>query len=371
MFASQVETLGDTYFPNSFTGAVVSDGTVDVYTTNPTSASLRSGIASQNTSAFPVDYIGSSRSYEQLDSMTDALTADQANLAADGVKLEEAAPDPATDTVAVTVAAPPTGSLPATGAEYTTASGGLESVAAYTANAQSAVASQLGAGYAIDPQPEPIATTAGRVGDTAPFYGGDQIFGALQCTGGFNVTGNASGNPFMLTAAHCGSNTAWTTSAQVIGHTTKLYIQDSNNDDFQTITEASGLGYVWVSGGSSRLVGTIDPATGALITVDGSVSGEQTDTTVANNDATLYGLTSSQISGSFTAAHLVLSYKNSVICAAGDSGGPTFQRTPSGTANAVGTIVAYYSYAGTPGWGCAAERIGVEESQSNSTIMMG
>jgi hypothetical protein len=112
------------------------------------------------------------------------------------------------------------------------------------------------------------------------------------------------------------------------------------------------------------------PAVGAVITVDGSITGERNGIHVTANDATLYNIANSfPPPTSYAVAHLVIanSFSN-VICQGGDSGGPFFQRQPPGVntyAVAVGTLVAIDD----SGEECAAERIGYEEAHSNTSLV--
>jgi hypothetical protein len=202
----------------------------------------------------------------------------------------------------------------------------------------------------------------------APFAGGDYITSPVIpfCTGGFSVVGNASGNPFMLSAGHCGRAT-WSTPAQPMGQTSSLYINDPKRDDFQTIRVGSARGSVNGDTDQYAVIGSTIPAAASLITLDGSISGEEHDIPVINNNATIYGIRLPS-GKTFTASRLVTA---SGFCQGGDSGGPMYIRQPTPLeVSAVGTLVCYY---GLPsgGFACAGERISAETSASNTSLILG
>jgi hypothetical protein len=118
--------------------------------------------------------------------------------------------------------------------------------------------SLVGPGTTLISDAGQVAQPATRTDDVAPFSGGDQINGSngLTCTGGFTVIGNASGNPFMLSAGHCGSaNWKVAPAGGAIGTTSKLYIRNTDEDDFQTIPMSAGDPNVWIGANTLPVVG--------------------------------------------------------------------------------------------------------------------
>ena len=381
-FASQLETLGANRFPKTFAGATFATNGVAVVYALPNDSALVSAVSSINTQHYPVTYVKTSRSYDSLNSLNQHLMAQQARLAASGVNLAESWPDPSTGKVDVSITSPTPSDLSAlSAASGASAANQPVTDAIYHRAAAALITADAGPGYVVENKYGTTSTASGRNNDTAPFYDGDQITGGqwgLLCTGGFAVTGNASGNTFMLTAGHCGSG-QWSTQAQVMGSTSPygMYWENGSTNDFQTIGPISGgaLGYVWVSGGGvDPVTGQLLPAVGSDITFDGSVTGEVPGNTVLAVNATDYNVYASG-NGTYYDVYPVVQASNpngSIICQPGDSGGPVFQRTPSPDMNAVGTIVAYVSIAGEPGGSeCSAEQIGTEEAYSNSSLITG
>lgn len=381
-FAANVENLGETHFPGTFAGATVtSAGIVKVYATNPSDAALTSAIAKLNGGNYPVSYIAAKFSYSKLDALNSALASAQPQLQKDGVELAVSAPDAAAGTVDVTLLQPASADLARLN------SSGVKSpmlgqltTANYATAASGVISSIAGSGYAVQPSLQAKAATAaapstvmqpavGRNAGVAPFAGGDYITSnglVPYCTGGFSVVGNNSGNPFMLSAGHCGRAT-WSTPAQPMGQTSSLYFKNPARDDFQTIRVGSARGSVNGDVDQYAVIGATAPARGDLITLDGSITGELHDIVVLAPNATIYNITAPDGS-KFTASHLVTA---SGPCQGGDSGGPMYVRQPTPLeVVAVGTIVAYYGLP-TGGFACAGERIGNELSASNTSLIEG
>ena len=121
------------------------------------------------------------------------------------------------------------------------------------------------------------------------------------------------------------------------------------------------------SSGDYAVIGSTIPMPTSLITLDGSISGEEHDVPVISNNATIYGITG-PTGQKFTASRLVTA---SGFCQGGDSGGPMYIRQPTPLeVSAVGTLVCYY---GLPsgGFACAGERISAETSASNTSLILG
>ena len=378
-FAANVETLGETRFPNTFAGAVLtSAGVVMVYATTTSDAALTSAMVKLNTGNYPVSYAAARFSYSKLDALNTALASLQSKLQKNGVELFMSEPDAAAGSVDVTLLRP-------TSADFARldSSGvislelGRLTTANYSRAASAVMSSIAGSGYTVEPalqaQPATAAmanspdSDAGRYNGKAPFNGGDYIKGSngLQCTGGFSVAGNKSHNPFMLTAGHCG-RTTWSTPAQVMGRTSSLYWRNPARDDFQTIRVGSARGNVNGDSDAYAVVGQVVPARDSLLTLDGSRTGEVHGIKVLSNNATIYNIKGPG-GVKFTASHLVTA---AGPCTGGDSGGPMYVRVPAPLqVRAVGTIVAYY---GLPsgGFACAGERIGYELSASNTSLIL-
>jgi hypothetical protein len=369
-FADNVETLGETQFPATFAGAsLTSAGVVEVYATNTRDAALTSAIAKLNSGGFSVSYVAVKFSYTKLNALNSTLASVQSRLQKDGVELAVSEPDAAASTVDVILLQPTSADI-----------AHLDSSAADYSRAASAVISSVaGSGYTVQPEfaleaqaattaaPSSAKSYAGRYNGKAPFAGGDAIKGSngLNCTGGFSMVGNKSGNPFMLSAGHCGRAT-WSTPAQTMGRTSSLYWRNPARDDFQTIRVGSARGSVNGNTDQYAVVGQVVPARGSLLTLDGSVSGEQHGIKVLAPNATIYNIKGPG-GVKFTASHLVTALG---FCTGGDSGGPIYVRVPAPLqVRAIATIVAYY---GLPSGGivCAGERIGNEESASNTRLIL-
>jgi hypothetical protein len=359
-FASQVETLGETGYGNSFTGAVVSGTGIDVYANPVTDVGLPVAISSLNSNGYSVTYHPTTLSYDDLDALNNKLGDLQPQLQAAGVQISESAPDPATDSVAVTL-------TPSADASTTTAAGVLSSIAGpgFTVAAQAVPPAESDTSSQASVTPD-----AGQGAGQRPFAGGDEIRGPSPfCTGGFGVVGNASGTPFMLTAGHCGRGT-WSTPATTMGPTSSLYFRNPAEDDFQTIrvgSKVSGNIIGKVNGASKQypVVGEDIPAIGARITVDGALTGEKNFELVVANDARQY--VHNPNGPNYYAAHQVVVVGAPPVCQGGDSGGPMFLRTSKGNVKAVATVVAYFP---TTLDRCTGERISVEEAHSNTHLLL-
>jgi hypothetical protein len=375
LFADQAETLGANKYPDSFAGATLTPtGVTDVYALLASDARLVSAINAINQAGYPVDIIGVSRSYNQLNALNARLAAADAHLMKMGIKLSQSWPDPASASVMVTVTAPSM-------ADFSALASVIDSPVAastYPRAVSDVLKSEFGSSVTLYSQDGGTWVAAGRNNDVAPFDDGDQIYGGgATCTGGFNMIGNRSGHVFMITAGHCPSTT-WSTQAQQVGTTSTNYLANCGTDhDYQTIyVPKGGIDDVWGAGGALyTVVGQLLPAPGTLIAFDGSVTNEVRDNTVNAINETVYNIYDS-IHQCFYNAHPVVQATNpngTWICRPGDSGGPVIQHTPSSFANvdAVGTIVAYFSTGGAGGSTCVAAQIGDIESVTNTTLLSG
>lgn len=375
MFADRVETLGASKYPDSFAGAELTpEGVTDVYAL-ASDTQLVSAINQINAAGYPVQIIGTSRSYSELNALNGKVTAADAHLMTMGIKLSRSWPDPASGSVMVTVAPPSQAQVSALASAAATG----VTASTYSSAVSGVLRSQFGPGVTLQSQGGGTWTAAGRNNDVAPFNDGDQIYlGGVTCSGGYNMVGKKSGHIFMLSAGHCGSG-SWKTQAQTIGSTSTNYFGVcATEDDYQTIyAPGGGLGVVWGAGGALyTVVGQLLPAKGTLIAFDGSVTGEVRNNTVDGLNETEYNIFDSIHHCFFNATPVIVAHNpgGTWICRPGDSGGTVFQHTSSTFKNvdAVGTIVAYFSPNGQAGGSeCATTQIGNVESVINSSLLTG
>jgi hypothetical protein len=107
LFASEVETLGVKQYPATFAGATLKpSGVTVVYAVAATDAGLVSAVQALNTQKYPVQVVAVKRSYSQLNAIADKLFRAYSHLQAEGIKLSEFGPDPASGTVTVTLLKP-------------------------------------------------------------------------------------------------------------------------------------------------------------------------------------------------------------------------------------------------------------------------
>lgn len=370
LFASQLETLGASHYPGSFAGATLTPaGVTDIYAVKASDAALVIAINAVNKSGYPVRIIGVSRSYHQLAALNTALGRAYGHLKKDGIRLIQSWPDPSSGSVIVAIAKPANADLAALGA----ATASPASASTYRGQATSLLRREFGTGIALQSRYAVPWTVAGRNNDTAPFYDGDQIYGPVQCTGGFNMTGNASGHTFMYTAGHCGSGT-WRTGAQTIGSTSTNYLSPTSGNDFQSIYLAGGgLGVTWTNGANlAPVTGQLLPAVGAAITFNGSVTGEVRGNNVTAVGVTVYGIYNSVGGYYYDATNQIEAVNpNGTYCVRpGDSGGPVYSHTPGSNVLTVGIITGYYYNGGTAGGSeCIATEIGHLESVTNTSLI--
>lgn len=377
-FQETVQTLGQSQFPNTFTGTTLSSSGELLVFALPGSTALESAITALDTAGLPWTVESVPRSYNELQALNSQLGASYQTLLNDGVLLQSSGPDPATGTVDITLQPPSAtalqqiSSLPGN----TPASAGT-----YAAVVASVVQKVVGTGFSISPTFEHPLISAGTLNDSPPFRAGDAITGGNYggaCTLGFAVKGNNSGNPFLLTAGHCGSG-AWYTypsGSYKVGSVSTNYLNDAYEDDFSTIAPSYGTPNTGVWGSGSNvydIVGPWTPVVGQAIATDGSVTGEVRNNTVTHINYTEYDIYNSLNNTYYNASYLTIvtaSGSNTTNCQGGDSGGPAFQHQSSDfyDVQAVGTIVAYYL---TTPETCAMEQIGAETAHSNTTLIDG
>ena len=274
-FASQIETLGVTRYPNSFTeAALTADGTTDVYIVTPADRSFIRAVASLNRGNYPVRFIGTRRSYAQLDELNVQVAADTAKLIGEGVNIADSYPDPSTGTVVIDIKHPDKASI----SRLASAQGNSAAPATYLADAASALQAILGHGVTLGNEVNYHAVQEGRNDDTAPFFGGDALqLPDGQCTGGFNVR-NSHGSPFMLSAGHCGNGTV-TNLSGTVGTVSSNWYGPNSGYDVEAIAVSSAVGRVWLNNTAVAAVGgALIPAVGTQITFNGWNTGRKTVT---------------------------------------------------------------------------------------------
>lgn len=242
--------------------------------------SMISAFRSLDTSNYPLQFIDTKLSYNQLDSLNLKVEAANVQLKNEGVFLTQSSPDPESGTVVVDIKQPSTASF----SELATARGSTVTAASYTADVSGILQAKFGSSVTLGQETAVQAAVAGRDNDFAPFYDGDGIVNldnGIGCTGGFNVL-NQSGQPAMLTDGHCGSG-QWATTAEVIGNTTVNWHSPTSGYDIQAISEPiEGIGSVWTDyGNRASVTGTAIPAKGDGIVVNGAVT--QQKGTVVNS----------------------------------------------------------------------------------------
>jgi hypothetical protein len=353
-FANQITTLGYTKFPDTFTSATLTDAsTVTVYATAGDAAlvaaidALRSGGAHVVVQTVP-------HSYRQLDAVAQQIGADGAALLASGVAVSRVELDAPHGKLVVTLAG---------------ATGALASAAVPAA--RSTLTGRYGADWvSVADTPTAVASAASRDNDASPWSAGDGIYltglGA-GCTLGWTTRGNASGNDYLLTAGHCGKGTVSADdNGRTIGNVATQYLGGSHDWDFDTI-RANGKGRVWYGGDGSAnsyaVRGSVVPANGSLMTVDGDVNKPQhTGNVVVNN--LIYINVSTEDYGTLYLGPMV--QIRTTACVPGDSGGPAYVRVGStGTVEAVGTIDA------TGGGFCYVYWLNTELSAANVSLVNG
>ena len=395
LFASQVETLGADHYANSFAGAVLTPtGIIKVYALPASDGALIRAINTINRSRYPVEVLAARRSYNQLNALIVKLIAANNAIKTHGVTLSQAAPDPASGAIMVSVVQPTASEIAKLSADPRVRArlGAAITASNYRAAVSALLQSELGQGFTVESRYLPTAnipdaktprqqlTPDSRTNDTAPFFGGDSIAAfptGLRCTGAFFVTGNVSGNAYLLTAGHCSQNDPddfdiYPTGTAVGPVSTNYWVQGTTNDFLTIRVPGGGLPYVWYGSNTIHSVAAeLLPAVGAEITFDGTVTGEVPHNTVTAINATDLNVRDSTSGRVYNISPVVQATPPSatVSCQLGDSGGPAYQRTPnSAKVDAVGTIAAFF---GAPGitLSCSAQQIGYEENTTHTTLM--
>lgn len=352
LLGSEVNEVAINDFPTVFTGSIGSylTDTITVYETS-SDTELNSQIAMLDAgTGVTIIYSQTSQSYQALEQLTHELAIAGPTLKGEGIDLGEWGPNPATGEVSITLLTPTAAALEDLSSYVTSLNGVTTVVSAseYVAIAAPILVEEYGASnITVNPSTmvSPTFDSYTRYGDSSPFYGGDTITNSSDdtCSSGFEVTGNASGNEFQLTAGHCddgGSSTWYNNSdgdSDEYGATSTNYFQDAADDDFQTLYGEEYAPYVWTSDGSLssdlgvKAVGY--PAEGDYVAVDGSITGLVTDNEVLGTGECV------TFNDQYEDCWLSEVQGDSVLCQPGDSGGPVITRLSGGGADADGLIV--------------------------------
>lgn len=338
-FAMQVNSIGIKGYASSFSGVTPeSANSVEVYITGK-GTNFVGVVDTMRHHGVNVVFKTAKHSYAQLQSMTRKLAHDDSKLWAKGVHLQGWGPDPASNAVKVTLAAPAkpaasqddTGSIAAAQAELNQDYGSGWTTVAHSTSSLPRTA----AGF-----------TCTRSTDCPEYNAGDSIYLSgisVYCTSGFATTGNKSGTIFILTAGHCGRGNVTVDGDQYpMGSVSTQYFQYGNgdNDDFDTIAPPGGQigpnahGFVWKDWNGDYypvLSTTVDPPVGSYMTVNGSTTGEKTNNYV-EYDGACFNITDEHY-GTYLlcGAGEAESGSGSAICQPGDSGGPAYVRNSSAT----------------------------------------
>jgi hypothetical protein len=333
-----INTLGTTKYPRAFAGVQVNNATAVTVYVKTAAPRLLAAIAAVPHSGVTLRIHKVARSYQQLETLTSRLARDIRKLAGSGVNLQSWAPDPATDTVKITLVTP--------------AHATREALARQASTARSTLGRRYGAAWVtVAGQTQARSTAAQRDNDSVPYYAGDGIYDSqlgVYCSSGWSTTGKNTGNSYILSAGHCGWGAMYLAygSQANIGSVSTQYLDALSNDrrDFESI-RASGAGYVWNGGAGSNslyeVVSPVTPASGSLMAFDGDVSKQHTGNTVGMVNGCVSIV--DHIYGTYTvcdAGEAADSNTGAVICQGGDSGGPAYVRQPDGVSvAAAGTIV--------------------------------
>jgi hypothetical protein len=365
-FASRIETLGVMHYPNSFTEAeLTASGVTEVYIANPADQAFISAVRSLNSGHYPVKFIGTRRSYAQLDKINQRVAAASAKLRSEGIYLADSYPDPATGAVKIDIWKPVAAFI----SKLASFTGHSMTSGNYAAIASSVLNRMFGSGATLGHETENHVVPASRNDDFAPFFGGDLLeFPGDECTGGFNVF-NQHGSEFMLSAGHCGSGTVKNGVGGPIGSTSSNWHSPTSGYDVQAIAVPNAVGRVWLNGTTHAAVsGAVVPAVGSSVTFNGYFTGRKT-VTVNAVDITVENAWDPVGGYFYNAAHQVEGGAGvDNVCVKGDSGGPVF--TPSGgtSVKAIGIILGFNNGTGHP-QACFATMITAIDSAKSLTLM--
>lgn len=198
-----------------------------------------------------------------------------------------------------------------------------------------------------------VNVLADRTTDTSPFSGGARLFNATgTCSSGFRAY--RDGNPKMLTANHCtrtaaaaggvsGVNSYLTGNGALIGQSSSIV---ASGHDVQAINPDGGAytGQIWVGGCCANTSkysitgGTGFMAIDEIVCVSGAFSGSQCGTVRATSAS--YDYCATDGAPCATASNQVAIGDDEALAGQGDSGGPAYQTSGTGTVNVAGMIGA-------------------------------
>lgn len=302
----------------------------------------------------PVRYQKVPHDWTELERVSERVTADLAELEAEGLSLVRWGPDATTGRLDIAI-------------EREDASGAAKLRARYGNDIH----------VLVEPRP---TRRASRLNDVAPWNGGDAISsdGAEDdCTAGPPVK-SSSGKTYLLTAGHCYRTTAgaWTGSyiyrafngsdllagdnPRLMGNAAAELV-DNGYDVALIDTSSSGLDW--------RTAGTNDQGTavaqkqefastvGISVCVSGAFSGERCNARVSDVNQTV------NVGGIRTIRTVIASHPNNV-----DLAGPADSGAPVYTVQSTGLFLTGLFYAGTGGLNCTRNNVGARAGQCGSTI---
>lgn len=381
-FAGLANQLGVTRFSNTYAGAVLTpSGDLHLYVTQPLDPGLASAIETLDTAGVPYQYIPATDSYSQLSRLTSLVTSDVPTLARGGILVHQVGPSITANDVVVRITTPTLADKERLGRLTRSA---IDTEAAFLSHAAQLLTDRFGPRVVLATESGATVFTrnALRSPDYPPFLGGDSITSTYEtCSSGFVVSGNSSGDTFILTQGHCGNATFYIedqSPMEKVGSTSVNGMYYGNNStDFQTLGPAdAAAGVVWCNppgtsktGYECEVMNSTDPPVGSLVTADGSMSLEFRDNTISFYDQTFCY---TQDNGDYWCIKHLSQAQNrdlDLICHGGDSGGPVYVHTDTeGEVNAAGTIDAC---TGDP-YGSVVDyqRLQTELSDSNTSLII-
>ncbi|MFI5035587.1 MAG: hypothetical protein ACHQFZ_05225 [Acidimicrobiales bacterium] len=384
VFASQVQTVGQQQYASSFAGAeYLPTGNVTIFVSN-IDPLFQQEVAILDTGNYQFSFVVVPLNVTQLQAKAVDVAKGFQRFQNFGLHPVEFNPDPATGQIDVWLSSPTSNDLSQLGSALATASGNGSAIPELTQETYLVAANQLIGGVfggAVKLQStfgKEMVKASSRSNDSQPWTGGDGIRGPYNCTSGFAVKGNASGNTFILTAGHCTAGAWYTgTSNGFIGSTSTggIHYLDGTGHDYQTILTGGGaLGRVWYANTSYHPIRNyLIPAVGTQVTFDGSVTGEVPYNNVTANNAVV-DIYENGVYLGFLLYQVKATTTTTPICQVGDSGGPIYQRI-AGTSSVYAVAVMDTCLVdpngvltGTAGSG---ERIDEVMSASNSSLILG
>lgn len=266
-----IEQSGETSYPSTFAGVeAVDDTDVTLYTSGTATTLDRyaEGVASAN--GVTLTEVSVSQSWTQMNSTIQAIAADKATLASEGINLSYWGIDVPSNSVFVVLATAP---MP------------HPTKAEYMADAQTDLDSLLGSGAATVTD---VNTAAGsflsdtRDDDSSPWNGGLEIATPTSyCTDSWKVI--YSTGTGVLTAGQCGTGSVNVKGypGRVMGTVHAHHFSDPSTDwvDSEVIGtgDSSANPNVWNTETTSLTPTAVaDPCKGCVVSFDGAVTGQKT-----------------------------------------------------------------------------------------------